>query len=66
MFGNRRMPNGMSEEAQSRGHAVWEGHPAKGPSTRLEERALRAGHLNALKKLLPFSFEFLGRLFLIS
>ena len=30
MFGNRRMPNGMSEEAQSRGHAVWEGAPCKG------------------------------------
>ena len=24
------MPNGMSEEAQSRGHAVWEGAPCKG------------------------------------
>ena len=30
MFGNRRMPNGMSEEAQLRGHAVWEGAPCKG------------------------------------
>ena len=30
MFGNLRMPNGMSEEAQSRGHAVWEGAPCKG------------------------------------
>ena len=30
MFGNRRMPNGMSEEAQSLGHAVWEGAPCKG------------------------------------
>ena len=30
MFGNRRMQNGKSEEAQSRGHAVWEGAPCKG------------------------------------
>ena len=30
MFGNRRMPNGMFEEAQSRGHAVWVGAPCKG------------------------------------
>ena len=30
MFENRRMPNGMSERARSRGHAVWEGVPCKG------------------------------------
>ena len=33
------MPNGMSEEAQSRGHAVWEGAPCKGalyPISRLQ------------------------------
>ena len=30
MFENRRMPNGMSERARSRGHAVWEGVPSKG------------------------------------
>ena len=30
MFENRRMPNGMSEKARSRGHAVWEGVPCKG------------------------------------
>ena len=25
MFGNRRMPNGMSERARSQSHAVWKG-----------------------------------------
>lgn len=30
MFENRRMPNGMSERARSRGYAVWEGVPCKG------------------------------------
>ena len=35
------MPNGMFEEAQSRGHAVWEGHPAKGPSTRFRRVGLK-------------------------
>ena len=30
MFGNRRMPNGMSGKPRSLGHAVWEGAPCKG------------------------------------
>ena len=32
------MPNGMSEEAQSRGHAVWEGAPCKGALYPIERK----------------------------
>ena len=34
------MPNGMSEEAQSRGHAVWEGAPCKGALYPIERREM--------------------------
>ena len=41
MFENRRMPNGMSERARSRGHAVWEGVPCKGALYPIEKDGIR-------------------------
>ena len=54
MFENRRMPNGMSERARSRGHAVWEGVPCKGALYPILRIAGKAGNPNA--KHIPSCF----------
>ena len=48
------MPNGMSEEAQSRGHAVWEGAPCKGALYPI----LASGESGAVAEV-PDVFDFL-------